>query len=170
MATEETFGIAIPDEVAERLLTPRDLVDYVASQVPTIPSPECATQRLFYRLRRGFRAQIPALARRFDPDTPLREIIDKDQWPRLWSAVRRSVGEPTWPETVPWPGLLRDGPRTVRQLIWHLLAALPRPRIEAGEAWTRQRIEGEVRRIVGEQLGVQDYRLDARFIEDLGLS
>jgi acyl carrier protein len=159
LATEEAFGIAIPDEVAERLLTPADVVAHVASQVPTTPSAECLTQRLFYRLRQRFRAQVPALVGRFDPDNAASR--DHPQGP----VASGLVGE-----TVPWPGLLKDGPRTVRQLIWHLVASLPPPRVEAGESWTRERIEGEVRRIIGEHLGVKDYRLDARFVEDLGLS
>lgn len=33
IATEETFGIDIPNEAAARILTPAELVEYVASHV-----------------------------------------------------------------------------------------------------------------------------------------
>jgi hypothetical protein len=166
--TEELFGIAIPDDVASGMGTPADLVAYVVSAVPTFSTSECLTQRLFYRLRRGFRLQLPFESRRFEPDTKIAALLHDDQWPRVWREVRSSVGDPHWPESIPWPGFLRDGPRTMRQLIWHLAAALPKP--AAGEAWSRQRIEAEVRRIVGEALGKKDFRLSARFTGELGLS
>jgi len=170
MATEETFGISIPDEAAQQIVTVRQLVDYVTARVQTTPETECRTQRLFYRLRRGFKTEVAALVPRFDLDLPLADIVHKDQWPRVWTAVRDRVGVSDWPDTVPWPGLLRDGPKTVRQLIWHLVWSLPRPTHTHGGAWTRSRIEAEVRRIIAEVLGEKDYRLAARFAEDLGVS
>ncbi len=169
MATEETFGITIADDMAQQILTVRQLVDYVTSRVRTTPEMECLTQRLFYRLRRGFRMQVAALVPRFHLDLPMADALHKDQWPRVWAAVRASVGAPDWPETVPSPGLLRDGPKTVRQLIWHLVWSLPRPVATEGAAWTRSRIQAEVRRIILEVLNQKDYRLTARFVDDLGV-
>jgi len=170
MATEETFGISIPDEGAQQILTVRQLVDYVTTHVQTTPETPCITQRLFYRLRRGFRSEVSALVSRFDLELPLVDMLHKDQWPRVWTAVRERVGASDWPAAVPWPGLLRDGPKTVRQLIWHLVASLPRPTCAEGGTWTRSRIEAEVRRIIAEVLGEKDYRLSARFVDDLGVS
>ena len=71
MAVEETFGISIPDDVAQQILTVRQLVDYVTTQVATAPEPVCSTKRLFYQLRRGFKAEVSALVPRFDLDVPL---------------------------------------------------------------------------------------------------
>src|SRR5258706_2653100 len=159
MATEEAFGIVIPDEVAGRLVTPGDLGEYVFAHVPSKPSSECLTQQLFFRLRRGFRSQAPSSVNRFNLDAPLSEIFQKDQWNGVWSAIRASVGQNTWPEQVPWPTLFGKGPKTVRQLIWQVVASLPRPNIDEGETWTRQRIEGEIGRIVVDQLGIQDFEL-----------
>lgn len=70
----------------------------------------------------------------------------------------------------PGRALLSSGPKTVRQLIWHVAASLPKPDIAAGEAWTRPRIQAEIRRFVGEQVGAWDYGLKARFVEDIGIS
>lgn len=170
MRTEEAFGIEIPNEVAARLLTPAALVDYVAANVPLKETDECLSQQMFYRLRRGFRSQLKALSSTFELDTPLKEILHKDQWPQAWAAIRAEVGEPEWPVSIRWPGLLSDGPKTVRELIWQVAASLPKPDTAAGEAWTRPRIQAEVRRIVGEQVGAWDYSLKAKFVDDIGIS
>ena len=55
MRTEETFGIEIPDKIAQQILTPAALVDFVAANVPLKPTEECLSQQLFYR----FAARIP---------------------------------------------------------------------------------------------------------------
>jgi len=34
MDVEESFGISIPDDVAERFTTPRKLIDYILDRVP----------------------------------------------------------------------------------------------------------------------------------------
>ena len=123
----------------------------------------------FYRLRRGFRSQLKALTSTFDLNTPLKEMLHKDQWPHVWEAVRAEVGQPEWPTSIPWPGLLSGGPKTIRELIWHIAASLPKPDIAAGEAWTRAHIQAQVRRIVGEQVGAYDYSLKDRFVDDIGI-
>jgi hypothetical protein len=65
---------------------------------------------------------------------------------------------------------LSGRPKTVRELIWHVVGTLPKPNIAAGEAWTRPRIQAEIRRIVGEQVGAWDYSLRDRFVDDIGIS
>ena len=168
LATEETFAIAIPDAVAAAIQTPAELIEFIAANVPIATSRECLTQQLFYRLRRGFRSQVPLMAGRFDLDTELAGILHKNQWHDAWLAIRAASGDSSWPESVPWPGFFRDGPKTVRQLLWHLVATLPRP--SQGESWSRVRIEAEVRRIVAEVLGKKDFDLSAKFIGELGVN
>jgi hypothetical protein len=169
MRTEETFGIEIPDNVAQQILTPAALVDFVAARVPMKPTKECLSQQLFYRLRRGFRSQLKALSSTLDLNTSLKEILHKDQWPQVWQAIRADVGQPEWPASIPWPGLLSAGPKTVRELIWYVAGALPTPNTATGEAWTRPRIQAEIRRIVGDQVGAYDYSLKDRFVDDIGI-
>jgi len=45
MRTGETFSIEIPDKIAQQILTPAALVDYVAANVPCEPTEECLTQQ-----------------------------------------------------------------------------------------------------------------------------
>ena len=167
LAAEETFGIAIPDAAASQMKTPADLIEFIATHVPTATSPDCLTQQLFYRLRRGFRTQIPSLSAAFHPETKLRDIVSNYEWSLIWRSIRAAVGEPGWPISIPWPGLLRDGPTTVRQLIWHLVATLPAP--APGEPWSRVKIEAEVRRILWDVLYKKDFPLSAKFIGELGV-
>jgi len=167
LAAEETFGITISDADASRMQTPAELIVFIEHHVPTVYSPDCLTQHLFYRLRRGFRAAIPSLSVPFRPDTQLRDVISKDEWPIIWGDIRAAVGDTTWPHDILWPSWLRDGPKTVRQLIWHLVASLPVP--AAGEPWSRERIEGEVRRILADVLNKKDFPLSAKFIGELGV-
>lgn len=167
METEATFGIEIPDAVAERLYTPGDLVDYVISQLATTPSDSCLTQQLFYRLRRGFRRQLQD--RGVTLDTEIRSLVPKSEWPDLWAAVRADVGDPSWPQSVPWPGrVFRTKPATVRGIIWHIVGQLPKP--AHGEPWTRARVVAEIRRIVSDGAGVEDFKLRDRFVDDLGIN
>jgi hypothetical protein len=133
------------------------------------PTDECLSQQLFYRLRRGFRSQLKGLSSTFAPHTPLKEVLQKDEWPQVWAAVRTEVGQPEWPAAIPWPGLLSSGPKTVRELIWHVATSLPKPDTDAGGDWTRPRIQAEIRRIVGEQVGAWDYSLKASFVDDIGI-
>jgi acyl carrier protein len=169
LGSEETFGIEIPNEVAARILTPAELVEYITSRVTTIPVEQCLTQQLFYRLRRGFKRQVAAFVTRFDLETPLSDILHKDQWHVVWAAIRADVGDADWPVSVPWPGFLKDGPRNVRQLIWHIVESLPRPDGNA-HPWTRPLIEAQVRRIIREVTGKQDFPLRASFTKELGVS
>jgi hypothetical protein len=167
LAVEETFGIAIPDAEASRMQTPAELIAFIEAHVPTVYSRECLTQQLFYRLRRGFRSTIPSLSAPFKPDTQLRDVVSKDDWPVIWGKVRAAVGDSNWPRDIPWPGWFRDGAKTVRQLIWHLVANLPVP--AAGEPWSHERVEGEVRHILADVLNRKDFPLSAKFIGELGV-
>ena len=167
LATEETFAIAIPDAVASEIQTPADLIEFIATNIPLATSQECLTQQLFHRLRRGFRGQLPSMTERFDLDTEIAGILHKNQWDDAWLTIRAASGDSSWPVSVPWPGFFRDGPKTIRQLIWHLVASLPNP--AQGETWSRVKIEAEVRRIIAEVLGKKDFDLSAKFIGELGV-
>jgi hypothetical protein len=168
MGTEETFGIEIPNDVAAKIRTGRIGGLYrstdsncVGRDVPHSAIVLSSSPRL-QAASRG--------AQRFELDTPLSSMLHKDQWATVWASVRREVGEPDWPAVVPWLGFLSDGPKTVRQLIWHVVAQLPRPKSARGEVWTRPLIEAQVRRIIRDVTGKEDFPLRADFVKDLGFS
>jgi len=168
MGVEEYFGIAIPNHVAQDILTPGMLVDFIVSQVETRSSETCLSQQVFYRLRRGFKKQIAALAPTVDLDTPIKEMMHKDQWPKVWSAVRADVGSDDWPVTLPRAGLFQDGPSTMRDLVWRIVEELPKPAAK-NEPWTRPQIEAQVRRIIRDVSGKEGFSLRAHFVKEIGL-
>ena len=51
MGIEEAIGVSIPDDVGAFLTTPRELIDYLHSQLPQSPSQACLSQRAFHVLR-----------------------------------------------------------------------------------------------------------------------
>ena len=61
MAVEEAFQIAIPDGEAERMLTPRQVVDYILGRLGAAERRVCLEQRAFYRLRRAVTSPLASL-------------------------------------------------------------------------------------------------------------
>lgn len=169
MAIEETFDLQIPNPDAERMQTVRDMIGYVASRKSTVPSVRCSTQQTFHAVRRALRAALPG-AGRIAPHTPLAALTDRERWPTVWRrALASAAGDPSWPRTVPWKSWLRDGPRTVGELVLYVTSMprpVPHPR---GEPWTRDDITRTVRQVICHELGIWNARLDDSFVEDLGL-
>ena len=50
MAYEETFNVQFTDEDAVRMLTPGDVIEFIASRVPLIEDASCLEQRGFHDL------------------------------------------------------------------------------------------------------------------------
>ena len=167
MGFEEAFGIDIPDAVASELTTPRHVVDYIASLLPLVPSDRCLSQQTFYKLRHAFGRVLPE-APPLQQGQELRELATKETWPTIWTGIVSEIGDPGWPAEVPWRGWLRDGPRTVRELVWWLTTA----HIDGAGAeapWTRERIQLMVRKVVREETVITDFRLGDSFVRDMGL-
>lgn len=161
MNFEEGFGIAIPDEEAARMRTPRDVLQYAAGRLGAVRGEGCLTQRTFYALRRGFRAA--GVARPLTPRTPLRELAD-DPWPVLWTRVRLRAGEPWWPAFVPGKGIWDNDPLSVGGLARHIIGRPPPP----GQPWTWERMEMVMRLALCDK-GIDEYSLDDDFVRDMGL-
>ncbi|HEU4881914.1 MAG TPA: acyl carrier protein [Longimicrobium sp.] len=163
MAFEEGFGIAIPDEDAARMRTPRSVLDYAAARLGPVRGDGCLTQRTFYALRRGFRAAgtVDAPLR---PGTPLCALADRASWPVVWTRVRLGAGQPAWPASVRWRGFLGGGPSTLAELTRHLATRPPPP----GEPWTFERMELVLRAALHDA-GIDEFSLDDDFVRDLKL-
>ncbi len=167
MAFEEAFGIDIPNPVAERLVTPRAVVDYVCMRVPLAPSGPCATQRTFYQLRRAMRAAVGDAAD-IRPGTRVGDLATRREWPVVWERVREAARSPDWPE-VRWRRWPIGGPKTLRALTWRIVQPVAHPDVSRGEAWTRERIALRVRELVWDQVGVDDFSMRDEFVRDMGI-
>ena len=151
---ESDFGIDIPDADVRVITTPAALSDYIADRVAAVPPATCTSQRVFNRIRQGLRTQVPALFPDIRLDTVIGDAIHKDQWPRLWKAIRDAVGDPSWPETIPWPTLLRAGPKTVRDLVWQVAIAVAVAGRVPQRPWTKDEVGLHVRLIIHEEAGL----------------
>jgi hypothetical protein len=94
---EDAFGISISDEVAANLTTPREVTNYVTTQVASGDATACLSQQAFYFLRSGFskRLQIPRTA--FRPDVPLHQLIPKPNRQLVWSDLKAEMGAAALP-------------------------------------------------------------------------
>ena len=100
---EECFGVAISDEAAAQLSTPRQLAKHVA-ELLAVRSPEdrpakastCLNQRAFYRLRRALVDETGLSRNALRPTTPLATLLP-DQRAVAWQRLRRSLAAPDLP-------------------------------------------------------------------------
>jgi hypothetical protein len=171
MSVEDTFGIKITDLEASKLRTPDQLSAFVAERVQALPDEQCITQQIYYRLRRAFRTAIPALAADVRLESRLDRFLHRDQWPQAWAAVRAAAEVLEWPEQVRWPRLLNlnTGPKTIRDLVWHVAIALTPPRGQRPPRWTKQQVAHAVRRIILEESGVGLALDGKKSFPDLGI-
>lgn len=95
---ENAFGIAIPDEIAADLTTPRKVTDYVYAQLKRGEQQSCLSQGAFYLLRKEF---VPALGiqrTHFRPGVKLARLIPAKNRQELWTTMRSRIGEAALPD------------------------------------------------------------------------
>jgi acyl carrier protein len=98
MGVEERFGIEIPDDEAQRLTTPRLLVDYIMTRVKAGQDRGCLTQREFHRLRRALIARHWGTRRDVKPDTLLEAIVPRRDRRTLWQQLGEELQSARWPQ------------------------------------------------------------------------
>lgn len=97
---EDAFGIKISDKVAEELTTPRDVTDYVLSQLTLVDQTTCMSQQAFNFLRRTFVPVLEIERTDFRPETNLTALIPRERRTQVWSSVRSQIGVAALPELV----------------------------------------------------------------------
>ncbi len=174
MRYEETFGIDIPDKDVEKILTPSEMIEYLARRLAApASSTECLQQRTFYLLRKKSNEVLGFPRKEFRPDTPLKLLGSQEN--ARWDELRHAVGARHWPEFPKRP-ILRalkkaldpSGPEIVRDLVAFLVSREP-SLIGATENWTRERIRCAIREVTLEYVRSADYREDARYVRDMHL-
>lgn len=170
MNVEEAFGVMIPDRDAERIHTPRELIDYLHGRA-FVPAPgACLTQRAFYDLRRAVDGRCGLRPRRLRPGAELNTIVS----PAAWREVGRSFGHPDWDRVWAdrWGG--RRMPRTLgdaaREVVARARRSVRRPG-DGGRTWDD--VRAEVVRITRDWPGLRaevtdEELLDLDFVRDLG--
>ncbi len=161
MAFEEAFELAIPDEVAATLLTPRQVIDYLHSQLPGTAVGACLPQRAFYRVRRALLPLSPRSRAAIGPSTRFADVFP-DDLTENWGRLRVELGAAKWPQYSP-------GASTVGELSEFLGLSAPYAFLAPDERWSRAQVAAVVHRIIHDEIGITDYSEDSRFVQDMGI-
>jgi acyl carrier protein len=102
MAVEEAFYIEIEDAEAEKLLTPRQIIELVMSKVQLTTSDVCLTHRSFNLLRRFFLGQCALTRSQVAPRTPLERLLPRKQRTTVIAQFAATIA-------IPAPRLVRAG-------------------------------------------------------------
>lgn len=90
MEVEETFGIEIPDADAEKLVTPRLLIDYVCRRLD-LPSEwgerTCPTLRAFLMMRPHFLRHFGCQRHEFRPSADIDFLVPLHDREQKWSYI-----------------------------------------------------------------------------------
>jgi hypothetical protein len=167
LEVEKSFRVEVARDDTSEWQTPRDVVNYFLNRVPKRADNRCVTQETFFRLRRGFRKRPAVSAKEVKPDTRLKDLINKEEWPSVWRALRQLVGTPEWPDTISWPGSFRGGPDTLRELTMHVAMESARPSRSQTPVWTRDQVALEVRKAIHRTTGKLAFRMSDDLTEIL---
>jgi len=176
MAFEETFQISICDAEAEKLITPRHVVDLIVSKLGLQNGPQSLSlnDQFAARLREALLTQGIA-ADLIAPDQPLEAVFPhretrRDDWQRLKECLQAS----SWPR-LRWFGLSADFPPalpTLRHLAeWLAWESLPLLTPDKLRSLTRGDVSYLVKGIILSQLGLPEaeYGEEKRFVGELGV-
>ena len=165
---ENTFGLAIPNEDAERLATPGDVVDYLESRLAP-GSGACLEQRAFHALRRAGMQVLGRPRSDFRPDVEWDALLPTRGRRRAWELMQHATGVAAWPR-IGFLGTLPPDAATVgamaRFLATHAASTLQPP----GTGWSRDQIEATIRQLMRAHFFLDEFNWTDRFVEDLDLS
>lgn len=173
MDVETAFGVELPNDELARIATPRQLMDFVHSRLPRADRVSCLSQQAFYTIRRVITTAYQAPAVRIRPRTPLAEALPGIDHRIIWSEVGRLIRYERW-EKLRGQGLFTwlSGlylPDTFGAGALELAVQAPALVKPAGEGWAWTEVRFVIDRLMREHFAIRSYRLDDRFVEDLGL-
>lgn len=164
MAVEEAFQIAISDSDSERMVTPRNVVDYILDRLGGSEDRMCMEQRAFYKLRSATMRVFGVARSEVTPDTNWNNILPARLRRHNWKLLQEATGIAPWPSLKFWGRYPATVGATARYLSNYAPAALM-----GDAAWSRNQVEDAVRRLMHEQLGIQEFEWDDEFVRDFGV-
>ena len=175
MAVEAGFGVEIPDDAASGMVTPRHVVAFLESALPTGTATSCLSQRAFYRLRERCAHHLRVPAHALAPATPLDEVVDADGRRGAWAAIGADLGAERWPlpRSPGWWGRTFEvaRPATLGEVARYAATWYPRAVKGVDGQWTRADIERALLALVAAETGADMARhtLDSEFVRDFEL-
>lgn len=168
LATEETFGISIPDGDAATLVTPALLIKHVQTAVASKPkSKPCLSQRAFHRVRSRLCEVINTPRREIKLDTRINRVFPKETREEKWRDFRSVSNMTRLPDLRFGRGTLFS-PKRVRDLV-SLQISLMSEELRSTGTWTDQEVRTVVRHVISEQLGIKSFDDNDEFVRDLGV-
>jgi hypothetical protein len=168
MAVENAFGLYLPEPDAADLVTPGLLVDYLMRRLPPADTPQCLEQLAFYRIRRGAMHVLGKPRNAIRPDTSWSSLVPDTQRQHVWGLLHHASGLPVWPRLPLWRAFSGDS-ETVGTTARFAAARCPGALKGTDGTWTRMEVEGVIRRLMADQLGIERFDWDDRFVRDLRL-
>jgi acyl carrier protein len=101
MEVEEAFGISLEDAEAEKIHTPRELIDAVLGKVAHADGSACLTQRAFHLVRRSLMNRLGLKRAQITPAVRLADLAPKPTRPDLLAQLAADL------TTGPLPALQR---------------------------------------------------------------
>jgi len=169
LAIEESFAIYLPDVDAVRVTTPAELIDYLEQRLPPSASAQCLDQLAFYAVRRAAMRLLHKPRNEFRPDTAWTELLPEKHRRRHWQLLQQAVGVPRWPRLTPW-GSFPSAAKNVGATARYLATKCPSALKGQSPTWSRREITEVVTRLMGEELGVTEFKMSDRFVQDMGFS
>jgi hypothetical protein len=169
---EEAFELRIPDRDAERLHSPRNLIDYLHSRLPRSTQSHCLSLRAFFAIRGECRQRWHIPRSQIRPSALLLSVLPQKDPHEAWAKIGQSLKITNWPRIrdPAWGRWWFRHQRvdTFADAARYLLRNAPGKFKPEGEGWAWI----EVRQIVGAQLrhhfAINNYELDDSW-EVLGL-
>ena len=99
MAFEEEFGVAIENEAASKMITPRDVIEYIVESRGIGTRKLCVTRKAFHQVReRLMKIGIERSAIKLG--APLSQFFPENTRRSLWIRARGSISSWRWPDLV----------------------------------------------------------------------
>ena len=164
LAVEDSFGIFIPDEDAVGLATPGLLIEYLKGRLEPDASPACLSQRAFYSLRSAAMAVLERPREGIRPESTWHSLLDPKHTQRQWDLIGAAVGAKPWPRL---PGFFGKEAATIGATALFLATRAPHALKRAKDGWSQKEIATIIDALMGQELGVKEYALTDRFVQDL---
>jgi acyl carrier protein len=164
LAVEERFGVNITDAEAQACTTPGTLVEIISAKLELSNERICLAQRAFHLLRKSAMEILDVPRKSVVLEADVRALTNGKLESKIWAALESSLQARSWPTLTIWkriPGRAA----TFRALV-------PFAMTSAFISWHRDQVAQIIRDLVIKQLGLKEteYREDANFVTDLGLS
>jgi hypothetical protein len=101
MAVEDAFGIAIADEEAAKVRTPRDLINLVCSKLQLSTDARCVSHRAFHHVRRELMNSFDVRRSDIRPSVRLEDLLPANQRRESWCKLRQALRAEVWPALQP---------------------------------------------------------------------